>query len=145
EAPANRMSAVQRIEVERGAADVIELALISEVRVPTEQSPQELDNLRWVRVRSDLLSAHYGREVFLRAGVALPNGYDSSENAKKRWPVVFITPGFGGRHFDAVNYASMLKFALPEFAPQAIFIMLDPDAPLGHHGFVDSPNNGPRG
>lgn len=145
EAAGNRMSAVQRIEVESGAADIVELELISEVRIPTEQSPQELDNLRWVKLRSDLLSDHYGRDVFLRAGVALPNGYDSAEHAKKRWPVVFITPGFGGRHFDAVNYASMLKFSLPEFAPQAIFIMLDPDAPLGHHGFVDSPNNGPRG
>jgi len=28
--------------------------------------------------------------------------------------------------------------------PMAVYIVLDPEAPLGHHGFVDSANNGPR-
>ena len=27
----------------------------------------------------------------------------------------------------------------------AVHIVVDPESPLGHHGFVDSPNHGPRG
>lgn len=145
EAPGNVVSNISRISLKRGVADDVSIRLVNQVSPPVEQSPAELDNIHWVELRSERLSEHYGRDIMMRAGVALPNGYDDPAQKDRRWPVVYITPGFGGRHFDAVNYASMLKFSLPEFAPQAIFIMLDPDAPLGHHGFVDSPNLGPRG
>ncbi len=34
---------------------------------------------------------------------------------------------------------------MEDLAPVAVHIVLDPESPLGHHGFVDSPNHGPRG
>lgn len=145
EAGENLVTDIETVTLRRGADDSITLRFTRHVEPPVVVSPRQLDNLHWVDFKSDLLSEHYGREVVMHAGVGLPNGYNDPRHRDKRWPVVFVIPGFGGRHFDAVNYAAMLKFALPEFAPQAIFIMLDPDAPLGHHGFVDSPNLGPRG
>jgi len=46
----------------------------------------------------------------------------------------------------AGSYASMLRTrGVDEIAPIAVHIVLDPESPLGHHGFVDSPNHGPRG
>jgi hypothetical protein len=78
--------------------------------------------------------------------VALPKDYYSPDALTKKWPVVFVIPGFGDREEGAVDYAEMLaKKGTEEIAPVAIHVVLDPESPLGHHGFADSANNGPRG
>lgn len=142
--PGNVLSVTQRVRLTKGQRDQVTITLSE--RVEPEQPPaHRLDNLYWIEFKSELLSAFYGRDVHHRAGVALPNGYDDPAQSERTWGTVYITPGFGGRHFSAVNYAAMLKMDDLEFTPQAVFILLDPDSPLGHHGFTDSPNHGPRG
>jgi len=55
-------------------------------------------------------------------------------------------PGFGGTHRAALRWADMLLTPGTEaLACQAVYVVLDPDAPLGHSGFCNSDNNGPRG
>jgi hypothetical protein len=107
--------------------------------------PEGPANLRYVSLRSEMLSEFYGRDVFHRAGVALPNGYDDSNHPRQEWSAIYVVPGFGGREDGALGYAEMINVANDDLYPHAVYIVLDPDAPLGHHGFCDSENNGPRG
>jgi len=103
-------------------------------------------HLRYVALRSELLSRARGRDAFLRAGVALPPGFDHPSNRDKRWPAIYVIPGFGGRDTDAAAYASMLQTkGVADIAPIAVHIVLDPEGPFGHHGFADSEANGPVG
>lgn len=123
--------------------------LVLEHRVLPEPMPQDTPGLRWVRFRSELLSAFYGRDVYHQAGVALPRRYveagDGDAGTAPRWPAVYVVPGFGGRHTLVREYARRLDGSQGRAAPQTVCIVLDPESPLGHHGFVDSPNHGPRG
>ncbi|MGI9015336.1 MAG: alpha/beta hydrolase-fold protein [Phycisphaerales bacterium] len=125
--------------------DVIELTLRDVVGATQMPEIRDLPNLKWVECRSELLSEFYGRDVYHRAGVALPKTYDSQDKAEREWPSVYIVPGFGDRQESAAGYAEMHLHAALEYVPQAVFIVLDPESPLGHHGFVDSANHGPRG
>ncbi|MHC5115190.1 MAG: alpha/beta hydrolase-fold protein [Planctomycetota bacterium] len=141
--PGNVVSEPRTIEVRRDAADVVRLKLTR--RIDSVHPTRETPNLRWVTLRSEILSNHYGRDVFHRAGVALPQGYADPEQVGRTWPTVYVVPGFGGRYWDAATYADMLsRPGIDEIAPVAVHVVLDPESPLGHHGFVNSPNHGAR-
>ncbi len=141
--PGNLYSDVVEVSLSPTAEDRVELVLRHRVAAPA--TPVDGANLKWVQQDSALLSAFYGKTVQQRAGVALPKGYLDPEQADRRWPVIFVVPGFGDREEGAAEYAIMLAMqGTEEVAPQAVYVVLDPESPFGHHGFVDSPNNGPR-
>jgi hypothetical protein len=143
EGPGNLWSEEFVARLSAGTDDRVSIRLTNVV--PNRTLPRPGPNLRWVEFRSESLSAFAGRDVFHRAGVALPRGYFDPDRAGKRWPTVYIVPGFGGREESAANYAEMLRIVDERDAPQAVFVVLDPESPLGHHGFVDNENHGPRG
>ncbi|MDZ4829579.1 MAG: alpha/beta hydrolase-fold protein [Phycisphaerae bacterium] len=106
----------------------------------------EKQNLKWFSMKSDILSAALGHTVTMRAGVVFPRDYDKLDAKRRIWPTIYVIPGFGGDHTMAAHYASMMTTRGTEaIAPQAVYVVLDPDCRLGHHGFADSDNNGPRG
>jgi hypothetical protein len=141
--PGNVYSEVMTVELAADREDHVELVLSNVVQ---PRALPEAENLRWVELRSEMLSTFYGRDVYHRAGVALPLPYLDPEAERQQWPAVYVVPGFGGRHEGAVGYAQMFQArGIEEVAPMAITIVLDPESPLGHHGFTDSPNHGPRG
>ena len=140
--PGNLVSEIIEIDLDNAASQTIELTLSRRINGPGTLAPDS-EHLLWVSIRSDLLSSFAGRDVMHNAGVALPPGYH--DDPDRRWPIVYVVPEFARRHHDAAQYADM--FATPgieRVAPMAIHVVLDPEAPLGHHGFVDSENNGPR-
>jgi hypothetical protein len=99
-----------------------------------------------VEIRSNLLSAFHGREVFLRAGVVKPIGFDEA----KKYGAIYEVPGFGGDHFRAAETALRLKLTHEQWpegrlARRAFHIVLNPESPNGHTLFADSDNNGPVG
>lgn len=100
-----------------------------------EDSPQ----IRYVRLRSERLSRFWGRDVYLQAAVGLPDDYD--EHPDRRYPAVYIIPGFGG----SLRYAEpFLRFnPWADAGLDVVRVFLDPDCPTGHHVFADSDNNGP--
>lgn len=102
----------------------------------------ETDRIKLVDIPSALLTKFYGRAIRMRAGVVLPK--DFAADPARKWPVVYVIPGFGGRHTMAPAFVSD-GFPLPPGDIPAIRVVLDPDAPTGHHVFADSANNGPRG
>jgi hypothetical protein len=141
--PGNLASAEATVDFGPGRTDTVTLELTEALKADPEPSAP---NLRFFEMRSPLLSRAAGRDVTMRAGIALPPGWDDPNFRRRMFPAVYVIPGFGGRAEAAAEYARML--AAPggqAVVPQAAWIVLDPDAPLGHHGFVDSPGNGPRG
>src|SRR5690606_6627459 len=138
--PGNVYSDVITVDFAPDRVDEFELTL-RHVVAPAAL-PEDSENLQWIEMRSELLSEFYGRDVFHRAGVALPPGYHEDDN--RRWSAIYTVPGFGGRHTMARMHERMFASAgIEEVAPMAVAIVLDPESPLGHHGFVDSPNHGP--
>lgn len=131
----NGFSAVERITGESG-----ELAFQIKEIVPKREFPQS-DWSKLLRVRSALLSKFHGRDVHLRASVILPKSYP--EQPKRRYPVIFVIPGFGGDHFMGAT-----QKPVPENNARGVEflrVILDASCPLGHHVFADSANNGPVG
>lgn len=139
----NPVSADVSVILRADTDDVIEIELDS-VTAGLELAP-ETRTLRWVELRSELLSEFYGRDVYHRAGVILPEIVARSieDGSRVVFPAIYVIPGYGGRHTSASRYEGRIAND-PEY-PEAVTIVLDAESPLGHHGFVDSPNHGPRG
>jgi len=142
--PGNVFSDVVTVELKPDRDETITLTLSHRIDGPKVRVDQP--NLKWVKFRSELLSAFYGREVFHRAGVALPPGYHEAGHPRQHWPGVYVIPGYGGRDDGAEEWAITLHHpGVADVAPMAVYVVLDPESSLGHHGFCDSANNGPRG
>jgi len=133
--PGNLYSDIQRITLSSDAEDSITCTLTK--RIEPRPMPTSTDRVQFVEWRSSLLSAAAGHDVYHRAGVVLPHEY--ADDPDRHWPAVYVIPGYGGRHTMARRYAGR---STP--VPHAVYIVLDCESPLGHHGFVDSPNHGPR-
>jgi pimeloyl-ACP methyl ester carboxylesterase len=100
---------------------------------------------KWVKeivLESQLLERFHKRQLIERAAVVLPASYyDQNE---RRYPAVYIIPGFGGSHRDGLRYAA----APPQPATdesEFIRVYLSGRCKWGHHVYADSATNGPRG
>lgn len=123
-----------------GAA-AVEIVLDQVVRVPPAKPTPGVE---WFEVRSELLSKFRGRDVVLRAGVALPADYD----AQRKYAAIYDVPGFGGNHRGARAQRAREDgdaSAKAVLARETFRIELDPEGPNGHTLFADSDNNGPCG
>lgn len=98
--------------------------------------------IQLVTLKSAQLSQFHGRDVEHVAAVVLPkNYYDKPE---RRYPVLFIIPGFSGSERDALRYP---EEGMPSVKGEAdlIRVMLSGQCAWGHHVYADSATNGPRG
>lgn len=138
-----------RFEVVEGAAgtQVVELRLTEATKI---ENPPPPPNVEIVSVRSALLSAFHGRDVFLRASVWWPE--PKPEPREHKFPAVYEVPGFGGDATEGFERPHPWRRALTEaesplkaLRAGAFFIKLDPESENGHTLFADSANNGPRG
>ena len=138
--PNNLWSDVQSFEItEPKTPQVVDLILKN---VVGPRSTKQVDGIEWFDMRSSLLSQFRGTEVWLRAGIILPQDYDAS----KQYPAIFEVPGFGGDHTEAARRKRPSKNEdAITLAKSSFRIVLDPEGPNGHTLFVDSANNGPCG
>ncbi len=134
----NGYSRTVRRELDGATAGTVELRID---QVYKAKPFAETDRVKLVDIESKLLTAFHGRSTRLRAGVVLPRSYASEP--RRRYPVVYEIPGFGGRHYGAHGAAE--RDATNVAGVEMIYVVLDPDCPLGHHVFADSANNGPCG
>ncbi|MBX3414750.1 MAG: hypothetical protein KF708_18830 [Pirellulales bacterium] len=132
----NLYSDVVEIEVPADAQAAFDLRLTNEVEA---QPFPETEHVQEIARRSDLLSAFHGREVVEVAAIVLPESY--AQHPERRYPVMYVIPGFGGSHRDALRFASRPEEPGVEF----IRIMLSGNCKWGHHVYADSATNGPRG
>jgi pimeloyl-ACP methyl ester carboxylesterase len=135
-APGNGYSKVVRKDLDPVATGPIALA-IDQVVPP--RTFKETERVKQVEIDSKLLSDFHKRPVKMRAGVVLPKSF--AAEPKKRYPVVFEIPGFGGTHSTAARRLNSTDLA----GTEVLWVVLDPSCRLGHHVFADSANNGPCG
>lgn len=110
-------------------------------RIIAERKFVETERVKLVDIDSKLLGLFHGKPMRLRAGVILPKSF--AADPKRRYPVVYEIPGFGGDHFMALN--AVTRNTSDRDGVEMIHVILDPSCRLGHHVFADSANNGPCG
>jgi hypothetical protein len=109
-----------------------------------EVAYEDTDWVKFVNIRSALLSAFHGCDVFLHAAVVLPHGY--ADEPERHYPAFYQVPGFTGRHDRFVRRpVEGDRWTTGKYAFRGFEIALDPDVPLGHSVFANSANNGPVG
>jgi S-formylglutathione hydrolase FrmB len=135
-APGNGWCKAVKCELDPATGGTVNLHLD---KVFEERKFKEDARVKLVDIESKLLSEFHGRPVRMRAGVVLPASW--SEATKRKYPVVYEIPGFGGNHFGAFSR----KSSADADGVEVIWVVLDPACPTGHHVFADSANNGPHG
>ena len=145
DAPGNLFSDARAISFDPTRDAVVRLTL--DQREPNEQLPLHTEHVRFVSMRSQLLSVFHGRPIYLRAGVILPRGF--SAEPERRYPVRVSIGGYGSRYTRAqrlMQLGSDVRTAwLDDDAPRMIAIHLDGAGPYGDPYQVNSANNGPYG
>ena len=130
----------------KGILQQLDGASTGQVRLFIDQVVQpsrayvDTDQRKFVRIRSELLSKFYGRDIFMEAAVELPRGYH--DDPSRRYPALYVIPVFGGDHRFAVIWGQRL---VRSDDGGIVLIGLNPRCLTGHHAFADSANNGPRG
>lgn len=122
---------------------VVALACIAPLLAQARRSEQPADTKEVVlfAMRSEHLSAFWGREVKIEAGVVLPPERADGETL----PVCYSIHGFGGSHQSAWTSGPKLVEQMQQGYPRMLYVFLNAACPLGHHEFADSVNNGPWG
>ena len=144
-APGNLYGDVRRVELDPERPAGIDLRLTQ--RIPDERLPDDTGLLRFIRIRSERLSAFHGRPIHLRAGVILPPGHD--EDPGRRYPLRIRIGGYGARYAEVqrmMRPGSPFRAAwLDRDAPRFVLLHLDGAGPWGDPYQVNSANNGPYG
>src|SRR5262245_58559587 len=142
----NPFSPVTKVDLNPLVDETIDLTLSGTPDPPIwvrEKDREPESGLAWVEMRSEVLSAARGHDVYLRAGVAFPPGYHDVNATRRVWPTVYVVPGFGDRHDGARRFQRIFEQpGASQIAVPAVHVVLDPEGPFGHHGFVDSECNG---
>ena len=144
-APGNLYSEARVVTLDPQAGGVVPIELSH--RSPREETPEETESVKFVKVPSELLSKFHGRPVELRAGVILPRGFDP--NAETKYPLRVQIGGYGTRYTEAREMmdesSSFRKAWLADDAPRMVLLELDGAGPYGDPYQVNSDNNGPYG
>ena len=144
-APGNVYSAPVKVHVDPAAGGVVTLELAS--RVPEEVLPPATDLLRYVKIQSKVLSAFWGRPIYLRAGIVLPRDFD--KNPSRKYPLRVRIGGYGASYTGvqrAMRDGGDFKKAwMADDTPRMVILQLDGDGPLGDPYQVNSANHGPYG
>ena len=147
DAPGNLFSAPVRVRLGSGSTGTVIGRLRLSQRVPDEQLPADDEYLRFIKIRSDLLSEFHGRPFYLRAGIILPSGFH--EDLDRRYPLRVHIGGYGSRYTEVrslMRPGSSFRTAwLADDTPPMLLLHLDGAGPHGDPYQVNSANNGPFG
>jgi hypothetical protein len=163
-APGNAVSEPVRIRVGLGGDGAFRLS-ITQVIPPMEDvpgggtlqqgnPPDRGDLVRFVKIRSEALSAFWGRDMYVGANILLPSDYWA--NPDRHYPVLYLTGHFPGRSApfgytdepveDRGRSAGFSEFWRSPESPKLILISTrdaNPFYDTGHS--VNSANVGPYG
>ena len=109
--------------------------------------PVDTELVKFVKIRSRLLSDFHKRPIDLRAGVILPR--DFAQQPQRHYPVRVHIGGYGSRFSDVATMmnpeSGFHRAWMADDTPPMILIHLDGAGPLGDPYQVDSANHGPYG
>ena len=144
-APGSLYSEPLQVALEPAQNEPVRLTLSR--RIPDEQLPPDEEYLRFIKIRSDLLTQFHGRPIYVRAGVILPPGFE--QEPERRYPLRVHIGGYGSRY---TRVGSMMRPGSPfrdawlaADAPRMVLLHLDGAGPNGDPYQVNSANNGPYG
>jgi S-formylglutathione hydrolase FrmB len=134
-APGNFYSVPRKVRLDaaRGGTVAVELTK----QIPPEALPPDTDRVKFVKLKSELLSRFHGRPIYLRAGVVLPPDFDREPT--RRYPLRVHIGGYGSRYTNALGRAR------GDGGPPMLVLHLDGAGPYGDPYQVNSANNGPYG
>ncbi len=139
-APGDAISPPLSVEFDPASPEPIRLNIQSKNDEPKLDGDK---SVRFVKLRSKLLSAFYRKDCDVQAAIRLPGDYDDEKD--RRFAALYIVSGFGGTIQDAPSYFAMYDSLMSGATADLALVYLDADCPTGHHVFADSANNGPRG
>jgi hypothetical protein len=145
DAPGNLYSTP--VQVRLGPAKAGVTKLVIDHRIPPEEVPADTDDVKFIKLKSELLSKFHGRPIYLRAGVILPRDFE--KETTRRYPLWVNIGGFGTRYTAArgmTRAGSWFRRAwTADDAPRMLLLFLDGAGPYGDPYQVNSANNGPYG
>jgi S-formylglutathione hydrolase FrmB len=144
-APGDLHSLVKKVRLDPAAGGTIALELSESV--PEETLPADTELVKYLKIRSKLLSDFHGRPIDLRAGVILPRDFDREPD--RRYPLRVHIGGYGAR-FTGVGHrmsggSEFRHLWMADDTPRMILLQLDGAGPLGDPYQVNSANHGPYG
>jgi hypothetical protein len=165
----NIYSDIQKVQITNSSKPVrLELSHVIPPLYPTppggtcqQANPPESQHVKFVKIKSELLSEFWGRPMYIAANILLPKGYE--EHPEARYPVIFvmahhpraynidgtprnplITLTFGSFKEDGSNAFS--QWWLADGTPRVIIVRPLSENPFYDTSYwVDSPNVGPYG
>src|SRR5215471_18975888 len=143
-APGNRYSEVQRVQLDPRAGGTIKLSLTK--TIPPEELPAGDQYVKFVKIQSALLTQFHKRPIYLRAGIILPKDYGTEG---RQWPLRVNIGGYGTRYTSVQRLmnpnSEFRRVWLADETPRFIYLQLDGDGPYGDSYQVNSDNSGPYG
>ena len=116
-------------------------------RIPDEQFPADEEYLRFIMIRSELLTEFHDRPIYVRAGVILPPDFE--QKPERRYPLRVHIGGYGARYTSVRSMmrpgSSFREAWLAEDVPRMVLLHLDGAGPYGDPYQINSANNGPYG
>lgn len=158
--PGNPVSRPVRVQIGEGAPGTVRLELadvippiepVPEGSVLQQGNPADGRLTRFIKMRSEKVSAFWGHDMYIGANVLLPRDYDARPN--ERYPVIYVQGHFPGRgapfgysEDGSRRGADFTSFWLSEAAPRVILVSIRDANPFYDTSYsVNSANVGPWG
>ncbi|HWK29345.1 MAG TPA: alpha/beta hydrolase-fold protein [Solirubrobacter sp.] len=156
--PGNLRSAMQTVTIDRDQDTSLALTL-SEKLTPAQAVPEggtcqqgnpaESAHVKQVKLKSELLSRFWGRDMYVAATVLLPWDYDDPANADKRYPVVYSQGHYSTGvpfGFSETSTTGLSGWWRDPASPKLIGVSFRTENPFYDDSYVvNSPNLGPYG
>ncbi len=144
-APGDYYSPIEEVVLDPARGGRVSLRI--DRRLPEESMPADSPLVRYVKIRSNLLSNFHHRPIFLRASVVLPRGFN--DEPQRRYPLRVHIGGYGSRftQIPPIEQAgsSFHRLWMSDDTPRFLYLTLDGAGPLGDPYQVNSDNHGPYG
>lgn len=78
--PGNLYSTLKKITVEQGRSNTVSITL--DQIIPPIEEPEDTEWIKHIKIKSELLSEFWGRDMYLGAHILLPKGFEQHPEAK---------------------------------------------------------------
>jgi hypothetical protein len=156
--PGNLRSAMQTVTIDRNQDTSLALTLAEKLTpaqaVPAggtcqQGNPAESAHVKQVKIKSEVLSKFWGRDMYVAATVLLPWDYDDPANAGKRYPVVYSQGHYSTGNpfgFSETATTGLSGWWRDPANPKLIGVSFRTENPFYDDSYVvNSPNLGPYG
>jgi len=130
-----------RVHINGTGKQIIKITLDKKIESPEIANSQYI---RYVKIKSKLLSDFWHRPFYVQAAVLLPSDYDSL--SAKKYPVDYHIGAGGERFYQVEEWFADSSFRQLWFSaesPKMLMVFPDTDAPFGNSYQMNSENNGP--